>query len=64
MSYKGDIGAQLGAENLSRVRAFFASHLCATQRECARALKLSPSAVCRHVSEIRSEWRNTPPPKD
>lgn len=48
---------QLGRDNLAAVRAFFASHLCATQRECAQALGLSVMAVNRHVKTIREEWR-------
>lgn len=49
---------QAGRENLAAVRAFFEAHLCATQRECAEALGLSPMAVNRHVRAIRDEWRN------
>lgn len=49
---------ELGRANLERVRLFMANHLCATQRECAKALDLSVMAVNRHVREIRSEWRD------
>lgn len=47
----------LGERNRAAVRAFFASHLCATQRECAEALGLADMAVNRHVRAIRLEWR-------
>lgn len=50
--------AELGAANRSAVRAWFAAHLCGTQRECARALNLSPMAVNRHVAAIRAEWKS------
>ncbi len=49
---------QLGRDNLAAVRAYFETHLCATQQDCAKALSLSIMAVNRHVKEIRSEWRN------
>ena len=49
---------EVGRDNLAAVRAFMASHLCATQRECAEALGLSVMAVNRHVKEIRAEWRD------
>lgn len=49
---------QLGLSNREAVRAFMASHLCATQQECAKALGLSVMAVNRHVKEIRLEWRS------
>ena len=48
---------ELGEENHRRVRAFFQTHLCATQRECAAELGLSQMAVNRHVARIRAEWR-------
>ena len=48
---------ELGEANLKAVRAFFASHPCCTQRECAKALGLSPMAVNRHSQSIRREWR-------
>jgi hypothetical protein len=47
----------VGEENLVRVRQFFATYLCATQRECAAALGLSVTAVNRHVRTIRAEWK-------
>lgn len=46
-----------GQDNLSAVRAWFESHLCGTQVECARALGLSAMAVNRHAKKIREEWR-------
>jgi hypothetical protein len=49
---------EMGAANRSAVRAWFAAHLCGTQRECARALNLSPMAVNRHVAAIRAEWKD------
>lgn len=49
---------EVGRDNLAAVRAFMATHLCATQRECADALGLSVMAVNRHVQTIRSEWRD------
>lgn len=49
-------GYDIGRTNLEQVREFFASHLCATNRECAAALGLSVFAVGRHVRTIRSEW--------
>lgn len=53
------IKIQEGRDNLALVRAFMASHLCATQQECAKALGLSVMAVNRHVKEIRAEWRSS-----
>lgn len=50
----------LGEANLVAVREFFASHLCATQRECAKTLGLSDMAVNRHVRTIRADWREKP----
>lgn len=49
---------EMGEANLRAVRAFFVTHLCATQRECAAALGLSLMAVNRHVRTIRDEWRD------
>lgn len=49
---------KMGEENLERVRAWFGSHLCGTQRECADALGLSVMAVNRHVKTIRAGWRD------
>lgn len=48
---------KLGEDNLSAVRKYFATHLCAKQVECAEALGLSVMAVNRHVETIRAEWR-------
>lgn len=50
---------ELGAANLEAVRTFFATHLCASQVDCVKALGLSPMAVNRHVKTIRSEWKNS-----
>ncbi len=50
-------GDKIGAENLHRVRQWLADHPGGTQRECAKALKLSSMAVGRHVKTLRSEWR-------
>lgn len=38
-----------GDANRERVRAWFASHLCGTNRECAEAVGLTEYAVGRHV---------------
>ena len=51
------IQIELGQQNLERVRQYFRLHPCATQVECAEALKLSTMAVNRHVKQIRAEWR-------
>lgn len=48
---------ELGEENYRRVREYFRTHLCATQRECSEALGLSIMAVNRHVARIRDGWR-------
>lgn len=48
---------EIGEANLLRVRIYFLTHLCATQRECASALGLSVMAVNRHVRRIRNEWK-------
>lgn len=47
---------ELGRNNLDRVRSFFQTHLCATNRECSKVLGLSVEAVGRHVKTIRGEW--------
>lgn len=44
--------------NHKAIRAFFSSHLCATNRECAEALGLNVCVVGRHVKSIRAEWKN------
>lgn len=49
--------AELGHANLEAVRNYFRNHLCATNRECAAALRLSVYAVGRHVKNIRAEWQ-------
>jgi hypothetical protein len=48
---------ELAAHNLRRVREYFATHICATQRECAAALRLSIMEINQHVYEIRREWK-------
>ena len=53
-------GYEIGRKNRERVRKFFATHLCATNRECAAALGMSVEAVGRHVAVIRAEWCATP----
>ncbi len=50
----------LGAANLAAVRAYFSSHLCATNIECSIALGISVFAVGRHVRTIRAEWKPRP----
>lgn len=49
----------VGAQNLIRVRAYFASHLGCTNVECARALGLSIMAVGRHVATLRANWQRS-----
>lgn len=44
-------------ENRKRVEEFMRRNLCATQRECAKSLKLALMTVNRHVRDIRAEWR-------
>jgi hypothetical protein len=44
--------------NQMAIRAFFSSHLCATNRECAEALGLNVCVVGRHVKSIRAEWKD------
>ncbi len=56
MNYKQ---VELGEENRDAVREWFTSHLCGTQRECAKDLRLSAMAVNRHVRAIRAEWRKS-----
>ena len=53
---KGQRGADVGAVNQPIVRAWFAAHPCATNREAARALGQSDMAIGRHVKRIRAEW--------
>ncbi len=50
-------GARIGAENLRRVREWLLDHPGGTQKECAKALKLSEMAVNRHFKTLRAEWR-------
>lgn len=47
-----------GIRNRQRVREFFATHLCATQVECAKVLGLSRGVVGDHVKAIRAEWKD------
>lgn len=54
--YRNPVEA-IGDLNRAKVRRWFQSHLCGTQRECATALGLSVIAVGRHVKSIRAEWR-------
>ena len=49
-------GEEIGAANLDRVRSWLKNHIGGTQKECAKALGLSPMAVHRHVQTIRAEW--------
>lgn len=37
---------------------YFQTHLCATAKEAARDLNVSPATASRYVRLIRSEWRN------
>jgi predicted ArsR family transcriptional regulator len=50
-------GGIIGAANRERVRNFLATHIGATNRECAEALGLGIMAVGRHVKTLRSEWQ-------
>lgn len=49
-------GGIIGAANRERVRNFLATHIGATNRECAKALGLGEMAVGRHVKALRAEW--------
>lgn len=49
-------GSIIGAANRERVRNFLATHIGATNRECAEALGLGVMAVGRHVKALRAEW--------
>lgn len=49
-------GAQIGHDNREAVRAYFLSHVGATNTEVATALGLSVMAVGRHVKTLRGEW--------
>lgn len=51
---------KIGEANRAAIRQWFVEHLCGTQRECARDLKLSEMAVNRGVKAIRAEWRTEP----
>ncbi len=53
----GERRKAIGDQNRAAIREYFQTHLCATRRECAGALGLSPEAVGRHVAVIRSEWK-------
>lgn len=50
-------GHEIGRQNRERVRRFFKTHLCATNRECSAAIGMSVEAVGRHVMAIRAEWK-------
>lgn len=50
-------GIEIGRRNYELVKAYFETHLCATNRECGKALKLSPEAVGRYVKRIRLTWK-------
>lgn len=49
-------GKIIGAANLEAVREYLATHLGASNRECAIALGLSEMSVGRHVKTLRKEW--------
>lgn len=53
---------ELGRANREAVRNFLSTYLGCTRVEIAKALKLSPMAVTRHVSAIRGEWGAAPIP--
>lgn len=47
----------VGAEYHERIRTYFATHLCASQKQAARDLDMDISTVRKHVALIRNEWR-------
>lgn len=47
---------ELGRRNREAVRALLQSHLGISRVEISEMLDLSPMAVTRHVTAIRSEW--------
>lgn len=47
---------ELGQVNRAAVRTLLASHLGISRAEISKLLGLSPMAVTRHVTAIRSEW--------
>ncbi|GAA2867052.1 biotin operon repressor [Aminobacter niigataensis] len=47
---------ELGERNRAAVRALMVTHLGISRVEIAAKLSLSPMAVTRHVTAIRSEW--------
>ncbi len=49
-------GYEIGRRNRERVRRYFETHLCATNRECSASIGMSVEAVGRHVMAIRAEW--------
>jgi len=51
-------GERLGAENRRNIKEWTASHPGGTQRECAKALGLSVTAVNRHFQKLRAAWRD------
>lgn len=46
----------LHAVDEKAIRKYFTTHLCASGRECARALHLDEKSVSRIVKKIRMEW--------
>lgn len=52
-----ELQKQLGNKNMERVRTWYLTHVCGTQIECARDLKMNVSVVCRHVFKLRKGWR-------
>jgi len=55
---------ELGKTNREAVRAYFATHLCATQVDCARDTGIGIMAVSRHCRAIRAEWCDYARPAD
>jgi hypothetical protein len=47
----------VGLEYHERIRTYFQTHLCASQKQCARDLGIDISTVRKHVALIRAEWR-------
>lgn len=47
----------VGAEYHERIRTYFRTHLCASQKQAARDLDMDISTVRKHVALIRNEWR-------
>lgn len=51
-------GASLHTFTYKRVKEYFASHLCASQKEAAHDLGLSISCIRANVRLIRGDWHN------